>query len=149
MPYGDFTLDTESETPVILISAGVGITPMLAMLGDLTETETPRNVIFVHATRTGGVHAMKDYINQVIAQYPRVKRAVFYEHPTKDDVEGVDFDFTGRLDLTKIKEQVFLPEADYYLCGPVPFMEAQQQRLEEFGVRKDKIHSEVFGPGVV
>lgn len=148
-PSGDFTLDVTSNKPVVLVSGGVGITPMLAMLGTLTEHAKQRQVLFVHATRSGNVHAMKDYINEVQVQNPQVGKAVFYETIVEGDVQGRDWDFKGRLDFEEIRDRVLLPEADYYLCGPLGFMQAQQKKLEEMGVESARIHTEVFGSGIV
>lgn len=148
MPYGDFTLDVDADVPVVLISGGVGITPMLSMIGTVTEHAKNRPVVFVHAARNGKVHAMKDYLSNIMQENPQVSRAIFYEEVADSDKKGVDYDHEGRIDLAKIRDQVLLPGANYYLCGPIPFMQAQQKSLEALGVPKDRIHSEVFGSGV-
>ncbi|CAG7989888.1 unnamed protein product [Penicillium salamii] len=70
---------------------------------------------------------------------------VFYEDAAENDVQGVDYDQVGRVDLAKIKNKAVLPDADYYVCGPQPFMKAQSQSLEALGVRPESIHMEVFG----
>ena len=148
MPRGDFTLDVDPNTPVVLISAGVGITPMISMLGAVTGQNKERPVRFVHAVRNGSVHAMKEYLSLVIRENPQVRRAIFYEEITDADRKGVDYDYEGRVNLDEIKEEVLIPGAQYYLCGPVPFMQAQQKKLERLGVPTQHIHSEVFGAGV-
>ena len=149
MPHGDFTLDLNSDKPVILVSGGVGITPMLAMLGTLTAQAKQRQVLFVHAARNGNVRAMKEYINEAVAQSDHVDKAIFYHDVNTEDVRGVDYDFQGRLDFEKIRDQVLIHDADYYLCGPLGFMQAQQQKLQEMGVQEERIHTEVFGSGIV
>jgi nitric oxide dioxygenase len=146
-PFGDFTLDIDADTPVVLISGGVGITPMMSMLSNIVSQKKDRRVVFVHAVRNGKVHAMKDYLAQIMAENPLVSRAVFYEEASDKDTQGVDFDYTGRIELDKIRDRVLLPNADYYLCGPVVFMRVEQKGLEEMGVPKERIHSEVFGAG--
>lgn len=149
-PYGDFTLDVDSKAPVVLISGGVGITPMISMLGTVTEHVPSRPVVFVHAVRNGKVHAMKDSLAQIMLENPQVSRAIYYEDADATlDKPGVDYDYTGRIDLANIKDQVLLPEANYYLCGPIPFMQAQQKSLEALGVDPTHIHSEVFGSGIL
>jgi len=148
MPYGDFTLDVDADVPVVLISGGVGITPMLSMIGTVTEHAKNRPVVFVHAARNGKVHAMKDYLSNIMQENHQVSRAIFYEEVADSDKKGVDYDYEGRIDLAKIRDQVLLPGANYYLCGPIPFMQTQQKSLEALGVPKDRIHSEVFGSGV-
>ena len=147
MPFGDFTLDVDSDVPVVLISGGVGITPMMSMLGTITEHAKTRPVVFVHAVRNGKVHAMKEYLSRVMQENSQVSRAIFYEEVTNSDQKGVDYDYEGRIELANIKDKVLLPDANYYLCGPVPFMQAQQRSLEALGVPTDRIHSEVFGSG--
>ncbi|KIW86952.1 uncharacterized protein Z519_12417 [Cladophialophora bantiana CBS 173.52] len=148
MPRGDFFLDLDAETPVVLISAGVGITPMLSMLGTVIGQSTTRPVSFIHAVRSGHVHAMKDYLSRVMGKNPQVQKAVFYEQIDESDRKGVDYDFEGRIELDKIKDIALLPDAQYYLCGPIPFMQLQQKALEALGVPNERIHSEVFGSGV-
>ena len=75
-----------------------------------------------------------------------VDNVVFYEAPTQDDVHGRDYHFAGVVDLERVRAMVELPEADYYLCGPVPFMLKQRDTLLGWGVARDRIHYEVFGP---
>lgn len=145
MPFGDFVLDINATTPVVLISGGVGLTPMMSMLKTVTEQGNPRRVVFVHAVRSGRVHAMKDTLAQIMARNPQVSRAIFYEDAGDKDKKGVDYDFVGRVELDKIKDTVVLPDADYYICGPSPFMNAQNKTLQDLGVKEDRIHMEVFG----
>ncbi|KAE8140581.1 globin-like protein [Aspergillus pseudotamarii] len=145
MPFGDFVLDVNATTPVVLISGGVGLTPMISMLTTIVDQGGSRRVVFVHAVRNGRVHAMKDRLAKIISENPQVHRAVFYEEVSKRDKQGVDYDFKGRADLHKIKEQAVLPDADYYICGPKLFMNAQSNSLKDLGVKEDRIHMEVFG----
>jgi nitric oxide dioxygenase len=149
MPFGDFTLDVNTNTPVVLISGGVGITPMISMLMNVVEHGKNRRVVFVHAVRNGHVHAMKDILSQTMSENPQVSRAIFYEEVTENEKQGLDYDYQGRIELGKIKKEVLLPDANYYLCGPVPFMSAQQKGLEGFGIPSERIHSEVFGSGLM
>jgi nitric oxide dioxygenase len=148
MPYGDFTLDIAADTPVVLISGGVGITPMISMLSAVVGQGKNRPVAFVHAVRTGKVHAMKGYLWQIMKENPQVSRAIFYEEVTDSDKKGVDYDYRGRIELETIKDQLHLRNAHYYLCGPVPFMKVHQEGLKALGVPPERIHSEVFGSGL-
>ncbi|EXJ85069.1 nitric oxide dioxygenase [Capronia epimyces CBS 606.96] len=148
-PYGDFTLDVEASGPVVLIAGGVGLTPLLSMLGTLVEHAPQRPVVFVHAVRNGKVQAMKGYLSRIIKDNPQVSRAIFYEYVDDSEQQGVDYDFEGRLEIQTIKDKVLLPDATYYLCGPIPFMQTQQKSLEALGVPPERIHSEVFGSGVL
>jgi nitric oxide dioxygenase len=95
------------------------------------------------------VHAFRQWLNDTVPAHPNVTRAVFYEAIEASDRAGIDYDFDGRLDLAKIADKVIVPDADYYICGPVPFMRAQCEALASLGVDAARIHTEVFGSGVV
>lgn len=146
-PMGDFYLHTEHQSPVVFISGGVGFTPMIAMLNQLLASKDPRQVRFIHGCRHGKVHAMKRYVQTVCKQNDQIKSVIFYENPNANDVQGKDYDYAGRIDLALIKDQVLLPDADYYLCGPLEFMRAQKNALIALGVGADRIYAEVFGTG--
>jgi nitric oxide dioxygenase len=148
-PMGDFTLARNKTTPVVLMSGGVGVTPMTSMLSTILADGSERSVTFVHACRNGRVHAFRQWLNETVASHSNVKRVVFYEAVGEGDRRGVDYDFDGRLDVARIAEQVVVPDADYYICGPVPFMRAQCDALAALGVDPAGIHTEVFGSGVV
>ncbi|MGY6162538.1 NO-inducible flavohemoprotein [Paraburkholderia strydomiana] len=148
-PMGDFTLDRKKTAPVVLMSGGVGVTPMTSMLSTILADGSERSVTFVHACRNGRVHAFRQWLNETVASHSNVKRVVFYEAVGEGDGQGVDYDFDGRLDLSRIAGQVIVPDADYYICGPVPFMRAQCDALAALGVDPARIHTEVFGSGVV
>ena len=134
-----------AATPVVLISGGVGLTPLVSMLNTVLPNQQ-REVVFIHGTRHGAVHAMKDYLRQAVQQHPRLKSFVFYDTPGGDDVQGVDYDFPGLVDLSRISETVLLAQADYYICGPIPFMRMQHDALLRMGVKESHVHYEVFGP---
>lgn len=146
-PCGDFFLHTERNTPVVLISAGVGLTPMLSMLNHLVKTQSPREIRFLHATRNGKTHAMRNQVNRIAAECDNVAKVVFYETIETSDVAGCDYDHGGRMDLAAIAAQAIQPDADYYLCGPLPFMRAQHAALLALGVQVGRIHAELFGTG--
>jgi nitric oxide dioxygenase len=148
-PMGEFRLDLEKTTPVVLVSGGVGVTPMMSMISTLAAAESPRRIAFVHACRNGRVHAFKRWLAQTMATHANVSRAVFYEEVSETDREGVDYDLTGRIDFSRIAHRAILPDADYYLCGPVPFMQQQREALIALGVDAARIHTEVFGSGAI
>ncbi|MCD0504339.1 NO-inducible flavohemoprotein [Bordetella petrii] len=146
-PQGDFTLDVKRAAPVVLLSGGVGLTPMVSMLNHLVEKGDARQIRFVHACRDRSVHAMKSHVNALVAGRPNVRKVVYYETVAADDQPGHDYDFAGRMDLHSIRDVAVLPDADYYLCGPLPFMDAQRRALADLGVAAERIHAEVFGTG--
>ncbi|MNJ66391.1 Flavohemoprotein [compost metagenome] len=90
---------------------------------------------------------MKDHVNQIAAARGNVRKAVFYEEVGHGDQAGVDYDHRGRVDLRAITDDAIVPGADYYLCGPAPFMAAQRAALLELGVDPGRIHAEAFGTG--
>ncbi|RFN45099.1 flavohemoprotein [Fusarium flagelliforme] len=145
MPFGDFVLDINATTPVVLISGGVGLTPMMAMLKKITEESKSRRVVFIHAARNSRVHAMKNILLEIARDNPEVTRLVYYERVEEGDVPGLDYDREGRVDLAEIKHKVVLPGADYYICGPSPFMNTQGKALRDLGVDEKHIYMEVFG----
>jgi nitric oxide dioxygenase len=144
-PYGNFFIDVHASTPVVLISGGVGLTPMISMLNRVMQCPG-RDVVFVHGARNSAVHAMKDHLRTVAAQHPNFKAFVFYDAPLPQDRQGKDYDFSGIVDIDKIADAIKLPDADYYICGPIPFMRLQHDALIARGIKEPKVHYEVFGP---
>jgi nitric oxide dioxygenase len=145
-PYGNFYIDVNATTPVVLISGGVGLTPMISMINRVLQSPGARQIVFVHGARNSAVHAMKDHLRDVAARHANFKAFVFYNEPLPGDVEGRDFDFAGFVDLKRIADAIMLPDADYYICGPIPFMRLQHDALIGRGVKETKVHYEVFGP---
>ncbi|HTN29768.1 MAG TPA: NO-inducible flavohemoprotein, partial [Pseudomonas sp.] len=144
-PYGNFHIDVEARTPIVLISGGVGLTPMVSMLK--TALQNPaRQVVFVHGARNSRVHAMRDRLRQAEREHDNFKVIVFYNEPLPEDEEGRDYDLAGLVDVKHIRNAILLPDADYYICGPIPFMRMQHDALENLGVPEARIHYEVFGP---
>jgi nitric oxide dioxygenase len=158
-PAGDFFLHEERSTPVILISAGVGVTPMLAMLehllakggdgtaGSAGSAGSARQVHFMHACRHGGVHAFKQRLQELQGQHRHLRSMVYYEAPRPEDRHGADFDVAGRIDLARVDATLLPLDGDYYLCGPAAFMQAQKAALLAHGVQATSIHLELFGTG--
>ena len=144
-PYGSFHIDVDARTPIVLISGGVGLTPMVSMLKRAIQ-DPQRQVVFVHGARNSGVHAMRDRLREAASTYANFDLIVFYDDPLPQDVAGRDYDFPGLVDIRTIKDAVLLPDADYYICGPIPFMRMQHDALKGLGVREARIHYEVFGP---
>jgi ferredoxin-NADP reductase len=118
---------------------------MMAMLKKITEEGKPRKVVFIHAARNSRVHAMKDTLIEIVRDHPEVTRLVYYERVEEDDILGLDYDHEGRVDLAEVKHKVILPDANYYICGPPPFMNSQSKALRDLGVDEKHIHMEVFG----
>jgi nitric oxide dioxygenase len=144
-PYGNFYIDVNATTPVVLISGGVGLTPMVSMLNRVLQS-AGREVVFVHGARNSAVHAMKDHLRQTAQQNPNFKTFIFYNEPLPQDQQGRDYDYPGLVNVDLIADAIMLPDADYYICGPIPFMRMQHDALLARGIREARIHYEVFGP---
>lgn len=139
VPGGDLVLD-DGDGPVLLASAGIGVTPMLAMLDHLAETGSARAVTVLHADRTPADHAHEADHRRLAAALPGADLRLWYEDAPDGLPEGA---VLGRADLGAID----LPDGlTTYLCGPLPFMRAVRSGLIERGVPADSIHYEVFGP---
>lgn len=144
-PYGDFYIDVNATTPVVLISGGVGVTPMISMLKRVLLTPQ-RQVVFVHAARNSSVQAMREKLRNAATLNANLKLIVFYDDPLPTDVEAQDYDYQGYVDLARISGEILSPDADYYICGPIPFMRLQHDALMNLGIDESHIHYEVFGP---
>ncbi|MDI2090330.1 NO-inducible flavohemoprotein [Commensalibacter oyaizuii] len=145
-PAGEFCLDNQNDKPVYLISAGVGITPMISMLTYLAEQDNKRPVAFIHGTRNRKTHAMFQHLNEIVTKHQNMKKIVFYSNPSTQDQPGLQFDHVGRVNLKMIEDKL-VPDANYYLCGPVEFMKEQGKILKNLGVPPCNIHVEAFGTG--
>lgn len=139
-PFGDFTPDTESDKPVLLLSAGVGITPMVSALKRIAEVRPQRRVIFAHAARDPGHHGLRAEVDALKVAMPNLAVVNFYE-----DVQGAADAVEGRMDVARLPAWPH-EDAEVYLCGPHKFMQAQWLALIDAGVPVARLHREVFGP---
>jgi ferredoxin-NADP reductase/MOSC domain-containing protein YiiM/ferredoxin len=143
-PRGNFVL-REGTRPVVLISGGVGATPVLAMLHALASERNPRPVWWLHGARNHDEHAFAPEVDELLAALPDSHRVIAYSKPAEADAPGALYDLAGRLDRAAL-EQAGLPEdADYYLCGPDAFMHAIGAALTARGVPPERIATEIFG----
>ncbi|CAI1090913.1 Nitric oxide dioxygenase [Serratia quinivorans] len=145
-PHGDFFLEAQPETPVALISAGVGQTPMLGMLHTLYDNQHPADVHWLHAAENGSVHAFADEVADIAGRMPNLSRHVWYNQPGANDVAGRDYQSRGLMNLSALRETLATPQMHYYFCGPLPFMQSVASQLLDMGVEADRIHYECFGP---
>ena len=145
-PHGDFFLEAQPETPVALISAGVGQTPMLGMLHTLHDNQHPADVHWLHAAENGSVHAFADEVADIAGRMPNLSRHVWYNQPGANDVAGRDYQSRGLMNLSALRETLATPQMHYYFCGPLPFMQSVASQLQDMGVEADRIHYECFGP---
>jgi len=145
-PRGNFTLQS-GDNQVVLVSAGVGATPVLAMLHSLAAEISPREVWWLFGARNGEDHAFAEESRKLVKALPRGKRFIAYSRPDPRDRPGVDFDASGRITV-EVLEEIGVPRAaDFYLCGPAPFLRDLSNGLMTWGVSGDRVHTEIFGPG--
>jgi len=139
-PAGDFVFQ-DKQTPVVLISGGVGLTPMQAILDTLAKQQYNHPVSYLHACTHQGQHSFKEHVNSLKGQL-NLSVHTWYEQ-AKSEEEGVT---KGMMKLDAIKDSLPLTDGEFYLCGPVGFMMFVKQQLLTLGVEADRIHYELFGP---
>lgn len=144
-PAGDFVLDTNLDTPIVLLSGGVGLTPMVSMLKTVADVQPERNVTFIHAAVNGSVHALREEV-EALATRENISAYVFYDSPTDEDRLTNRFDVEGYVTKEWLEKNVPVENADFYFCGPIPFMRAINRALKDLGVDENRIHFEFFGP---
>lgn len=142
-PRGRFRLDDQSSRPVALVSAGVGVTPMMSMLLHLKSTAQDRLVWFFHGVRDGGTHPMRNELRALA--HPRLCTHIAYSQPRLQDRIGRDYDQHGRIDIATLEERLDLPGTDFYLCGPNDFMMTLKRQLIARGAPDNQIKLEIFG----
>lgn len=147
-PCGDFFLDiTERHTrPLVLLAAGVGITPILSILLSALDTMLDRHIIFVHGNLNEDTHAFKKVIDDLAIHHPRLKVYYRYSEPNKAGVIRDTSASTGFINAEFIESILPDRDADYYFCGPKPFMEGIYTDLLTWGIPPTQVHFEFFGP---
>lgn len=145
-PRGTFTL-REGVGPVVLLSAGVGVTPVLAMLHAVADQNSPREIWWLYGARNRAEHPLANEAHNLIRSLSHGHIVVRYSRPDPGDRLGEDFDAAGRWTGEAIAALDLPPHADFYLCGPSGFLHDLSSGLLDLGVEPDRIHREVFGPG--
>lgn len=151
-PRGNFTLQSRdgsdgSDAPVVLLSAGIGATPLLAMLHALAESASPREVWWLHGAHNGKSHSFGAEVRQLLGTLVRGRSRIWYSQPDADDRVGQDYDATGRLGIKDLEDLRVPRDADFYLCGPSSFLDDLTIGLPAWGVAAERIHSEIFAGG--
>jgi len=154
-PFGDFYFDEheqERDAPVVLISAGVGLTCLLSILNTLTETQSTRPISWIHGARDSRSRAFKSHIDTLIKTNENLNAVYFASSPAEQEVQGTDYDVWGRLDLDKVSTDRLFTTNDktrYFVCGPTQFMLDVDAKLKTFGVHGERVKMELFGTGGV
>ena len=144
-PRGTFILD-RTHAPVLLISAGIGATPVLAMLQTLAEEHSDREIWWIHGARNQAEHPFAAEAQALLASLPNARSHVYYSRPGPHDLKGRDFDSPGRLTASVLAELDPPRDAEAYLCGPAPFMDEISAALAAMRIDASRIHTEPFGP---
>ena len=132
---------------MVLLSAGIGATPVLAILHALAAARSTRQVLWLHAARDGEHHPFAAEARRLMPALPHGRSYVCYSRPGARDKIGEDFDATGHLSRSVFDEVGFPREADVYLCGPTRFMADMKEALAAFGLAPQRIHAEIFNGG--
>ena len=130
-----------------LVSAGIGATPVLAMLHALASAHSTRPVLWLHAARDGKHVPFAAEVRRLVSELPHGCSYVAFSRPEADDRPGTDFDAAGHFSRAVFDRVGLTPDADVYLCGPSGFMADMRAALAEFGVRPDRVHVEIFAGG--
>lgn len=146
-PSGDFHLTKNSSKPVVLISGGVGITPMLSMLEYMTANEPSRKIFFFHASLNKSVQAMFSRLKDLNNDNENLHLSIHHSEPDNDEQINIDYDYEGFITKKYLESALPKTEMEYYLCGPLVFMEIMFQFLTDLGVEEEKIKYEFFGEG--
>jgi ferredoxin-NADP reductase len=147
-PAGEFVMSCVA-CPLVLVSAGVGMTPMVSMLRAISAQGSERPVgpvWFVHGARDGAHLPLADEVRSLAGWLANLELHIAFSRPRPDDTLGVDYDSLGRIDGALLARLVNRPDAHYFLCGPPGFMSDLQATLNRDGVPPDQIHVETFGP---
>lgn len=147
-PMGEFVLDESSQRPVVLLSGGVGQTPLLAMLHRLLK-RSQRKVYVIHACDNSAVHAFADEMRELVAQREGVQLYFCYRNPTEHDEQAGLHHVTGLITREQLQRWLPLDDYEFYLCGPSAFMQSNYGVLRSLGVARERIHYEFFGPATV
>lgn len=139
-PAGDFHLPENPQRPLVLMSGGVGLTPLVSMLEVAAERHRDLPLWYVHGTASPAQHALDTQVREAAARHGQATVATFYESGATDEASA------GRITLDWLQANTPLPEADIYLCGPKPFLRHFVPGLLRAGIPADRIHYEFFGP---
>jgi nitric oxide dioxygenase len=152
-PFGEFFWDPEADRhkPVVLLSAGVGITPLIAILDTMVAQGAEQRISFVHASRSSSVRAFSEHMREVAASHSNVTYTSFIKSPLSTDVEGHDYHKQGRLQISALdmKRDLLTDHNDalYFICGPESFMTESCSALQKLGISRSQIRLEIFGTG--
>jgi ferredoxin-NADP reductase/MOSC domain-containing protein YiiM/ferredoxin len=145
-PRGSFVLQP-GERPIVLLSAGIGATPVLAMLHALAAARSTRHVMWLHTARDGQHHPFAGEVRRLMRALTNGRSYICYTRPDSTDKAGADFNATGHLSRSVFDELGVPRDAEVYLCGPTRFMADMKEALTALAVAPERIHIEIFNGG--
>jgi len=149
-PVGHFYLEDNAHDsslePLVLLSAGIGFTPLISILNTLVHLKSKREIYYIHGTSSGDSHAMRDHLAKIAAENENVKLHVCYSSPKETDILGKDYHIHGFISLPVLKKVLPHCRLEVYCCGPPPFMHTMQRGFVSFGTPEEKFKYEYFGP---
>jgi ferredoxin-NADP reductase/MOSC domain-containing protein YiiM len=143
-PRGNFTL-RPGENPVVLLSAGVGATPVMSMLHSLAAEKSQREIWWVYGARNSSEHPFAEESRSLLKQLSRGRAYIVYSKPSAIDRVGADFDAPGHIDTALLEKIGVSQNSDFYLCGPPSFLQNMGDGLRNWGVLTGNVHTEIFG----
>jgi ferredoxin-NADP reductase/MOSC domain-containing protein YiiM len=143
-PRGSFTL-RPSQNPVVLLSAGVGATPVMSMLHALAAEKSQREIWWIYGTRNRADHPFAEESRSLLKQLSRGRGYIVYSRPTAIDQAGADFDAPGHIDAALLERIGVSQSSEFYLCGPPSFLQNMRDGLRNWGVLAENVHTEIFG----
>lgn len=144
-PAGVFFADPEAKNPLVLVSGGVGLTPMMSMVETNKNSLQKNQTVWIHSCRNENVHAFKNTIEELNNEQDWLTSFVFYETLPESETNAIE----GRIDLHQIKEEILIKDAKYYICGPALFIKVQYLSLVALGIDRENILYEEFGPNLL
>jgi uncharacterized protein len=148
-PAGTFLLDPLSTEPIVLVGAGIGVTPLVSMLEAIVQTGQKRDVYLLLGFRNGAEHPFKERVAAICAENPQLRLHVSYSVPVESDMLYRDYNHHGRVTLERLRQVLPSSNFRFYVCGPGQLMETLVPALWEWGVPESHVHFEAFGPASV
>jgi ferredoxin-NADP reductase/MOSC domain-containing protein YiiM len=143
-PRGSFTL-RPSQNPVVLLSAGVGATPVMSMLHALAAEKSQQEIWWIYGARNRVDHPFAEESRSLLKQLSRGREYIVYSRPAASDQVGADFDAPGHIDTALLEKIGVSQSSDFYLCGPTSFLQNMRDGLRSWGVLAENVHTEIFG----
>lgn len=154
-PFGDFFFEDKEEdkdSPVVFISAGVGLTCLMSILNSLVEAGSSRPISWIHGARDSKVRAFRAHTDELAAKHSNIKTLYFSSAPKDTEVEGRDYHVKGKINVEGLGNDLLFADhkkTKYYVCGPTQFMLDTEAKLKNLGVSSDRVNMELFGTGGV